>query len=137
MGDDLTRVLIADDHPLVREGLRGMLQSRGGFDVVGEAGDGAEAVRLARVKAPDVVVMDLHMPAVGGIEATRMLRAAAPDAAVLVLTMFEDDESVFAAVRAGARGYVLKGASQPEVVGAIEAVARGEAVFGPGIADRV
>ena len=137
MGEQLIRVVIADDHPLVRDGLRGMLMSRGGFDVVGESADGTEVLALVRSSPPDVVVMDLHMPSLGGVEATRLIKTAAPGVAVLVLTMFDDDDSVFAAIRAGARGYVLKGAGQTEIVSAIEAVARGEAVFGPAVADRV
>ena len=131
------RVVIADDHPLVREGLRGVLTSKGGFEVVAEAEDGLEAVAVIRQLRPDVAVMDLHMPGLTGIDATRRIKTASPDTAVLVLSMFDDDDSVFAAIRAGARGYVLKGAGQLEVIGAIQAVARGEAVFGATIADRV
>jgi DNA-binding NarL/FixJ family response regulator len=131
------RVLIADDHPLFRDGLRGLLASRDGLDVVGEAASGQEAVTLAASAFPDVVVMDLHMPGLNGIDATRRIMAASPHTAVLVLTMFSDDDSVFAAMRAGARGYLLKGAGQVEIVQAIQTVARGEAVFGPAIADRV
>jgi DNA-binding NarL/FixJ family response regulator len=131
------RVLVADDHPLFRDGLRGLLASRDGFDVVGEAATGQEAVTVTASAFPDVVVMDLHMPGLNGIDATRRIVAASPNTAVLVLTMFSDDDSVFAAMRAGARGYLLKGAGQAEIVQAIQAVARGEAVFGPAIADRV
>jgi DNA-binding NarL/FixJ family response regulator len=131
------RVLIADDHPLVRSGLRALLSSIEGIQLVGEAADGSTAVELALREHPDVVVMDIQMPGLGGIEATRQLAARAPGAAVLMLTMHEDDESVFAAMRAGARGYLLKGAEQEEVVGAIQAVSRGEAIFGPGVAQRV
>ena len=131
------RVLIADDHPLFRDGLRGLLASRDGFEVVAEAATGEEAVASAVSAFPDVVVMDLHMPGLNGIDASRRIAAATPHAAVLVLTMFGDDDSVFAARRAGARGYLLKGAGQAEIVQSIQAVARGEAVFGPAIADRV
>jgi DNA-binding NarL/FixJ family response regulator len=131
------RVLVADDHPLFRDGLRGLLVSRDGFEVVGEAATGEEAVAAAVAAVPDVVVMDLHMPGLNGIDATRRIAIATPHAAVLVLTMFGDDDSVFAAMRAGARGYLLKGAGQAEIVQSIQAVARGEAVFGPAIADRV
>jgi DNA-binding NarL/FixJ family response regulator len=131
------RVLLADDHPLVRSGLKALLTSVEGIEVVGEAADGAAAVELALRERPEVVVMDIQMPGQDGIEATRRLAADAPEVAVLVLTMHEDDESVFAAMRAGARGYVLKGAEQEEIVGAIHAVSRGEAIFGPGVAQRV
>jgi DNA-binding NarL/FixJ family response regulator len=131
------RVLIADDHPLVRSGLKALLASVEGIEVVGEAADGGATVELALRERPDVVVMDIQMPGQDGIEATRRLAAEAPQVGVLVLTMHEDDESVFAAMRAGARGYVLKGAEQEEIVGAIHAVSRGEAIFGPGVAQRV
>jgi DNA-binding NarL/FixJ family response regulator len=131
------RVLVADDHPLFRDGLLGLLTSRAGFEVVGEAASGQDAVAAAASAFPDVVVMDLHMPGLNGIDATRRIVAASPHTAVLVLTMFGDDDSVFAAMRAGARGYLLKGAGQAEIVQGIQAVARGEAVFGPAIADRV
>lgn len=137
MTDGSVRVLIVDDHPLVREGLVAVLRSRGGFEVVGEAGDGEEALRLCTELLPDVVVMDLNLPGINGVQATQRLVASSPGTAVLVLTMFEDDDSVFAAILAGARGYLLKGASQDSVADAIESVARGEAVFGPRIADRV
>ena len=133
----MIRVLVADDHPLVRSGLRALLASVEGIEVVGECADGRAAVELALRERPDVVVMDIQMPGQDGIEATRRLAAEAPDLAVLVLTMHEDDESVFAALRAGARGYVLKGAEQQEIVGAIHAVSRGEAIFGPQVAQRV
>jgi DNA-binding NarL/FixJ family response regulator len=131
------RVLIADDHPLFRAGLRTVLELADSITVVGEAADGAEAVAAAAELAPDVVVMDLHMPGLNGIEATRQILAARSDIGVLVLTMFEDDESVFAAMRAGALGYLLKGAGPEEIERAIAAVARGEAIFGPSVARRV
>lgn len=133
----MIRVLIADDHPLVRSGLRALLTSIDGIQLVGEATDGRMAVELSLSEQPDVVVMDIQMPGEGGIEATRSLAAKAPGVAVLMLTMHEDDESVFAAMRAGARGYILKGAEQQDVIGAIQAVSRGEAIFGPGVAQRV
>jgi DNA-binding NarL/FixJ family response regulator len=131
------RVLIADDHPLVRDGLRAALATLPEVQVVAEAATGAAAVREALLHRPDVVVMDLQMPEGNGIEATRELGRALPSAAVLVLTMFDDDDSVFAAMRAGARGYVLKGAEHHEIARAITAVAAGEAIFGPAVATRV
>ena len=132
-----TRVVIADDHPLVRAGLRAALAPLEEVEVVAEAATGQTAVREAVLHRPDVVVMDLQMPDLSGIEATRELRRAVPSASVLVLTMFEDDDSIFAAMRAGARGYVLKGAEPAEIARAITAVAAGEAIFGPAVAARV
>lgn len=131
------RVLIADDHPVVRDGLTTLLSSVPGFEVVAEAGNGSEAVREAVVHSPDVALVDLQMPLMDGFEATREIARVAPAVAVLILTMHEDDDSVFAAMRAGARGYLVKGASQEEILGGITAVARGEAIFGPGVAQRV
>jgi DNA-binding NarL/FixJ family response regulator len=131
------RVLIADDHPIFREGLRFLLDSLGWAEVVGEAETGVQAVEQAAALRPDVVAMDLQLPELNGIEATRRILAANPEARVLVLTMFDDDDSVFAAMRAGALGYLVKGAKPAEVAGAIQAVADGEAIFGPAIARRV
>ena len=131
------RVVIADDHPVVREGLSALLASVPSITVAGVAGTGREAVRAAVTLRPDVLVMDIQMPELSGVEAAAEIARAAPDVAVLMLTMFDDDDSVFAAMRAGARGYVLKGAQQDEIVRAIHAVAAGEAIFGPGIARRV
>jgi DNA-binding NarL/FixJ family response regulator len=131
------RVLVADDHPIVRDGLRLLLGSLADIEVVGEAATGTEAVAAAASVEPDVVVMDLHMPELNGIEATRRLVQAQPSVAVLVVTMFDDDDSVFAAMRAGARGYLLKDADQAEIVRAVRAVASGEAIFGPAVATRV
>jgi DNA-binding NarL/FixJ family response regulator len=131
------RVVVADDHPVFREGLRLLLADESGIEVVGVAADGVEAVRIAGELQPDVVVMDLSMPELDGIESTRQIVRDNPHTGVLVLTMFQDDESIFAAMRAGARGYLLKGAVQAEIVRAIEAVGGGTAVFGPSIAQRL
>ena len=131
------RVVIADDHPVVRDGLSALLASVPSITVAGVASTGREAVRAAVTLRPDVLVMDIQMPELTGVEAAAEIARAAPGVAVLMLTMFDDDDSVFAAMRAGARGYVLKGAQQDEIVRAIHAVAAGEAIFGPGIARRV
>lgn len=128
------RVLIADDHPTFRRGLTMTFVSTSRFDIVGEAASGSEAVALAAELQPDVVVMDLKMPNVNGIEATREIVGASPHIRVLVLTMFEDDDSVFAAMRAGAIGYVLKDSDEGHILRAVEAAAAGEAVFSPAIA---
>ena len=131
------RVLIADDHALFREGMHDLLDSVVDTEVVGEATTGAEAIGQAKALQPDVILMDIKMPGTNGIEATRAIVAASPHISILMVTMLEDDESVFAAMRAGARGYVLKGANQAEILRAIRAVTSGEAIFGPGIAKRV
>jgi len=131
------RVLVVDDHPLYRDGLVTAIAAMPDFEVIGDAGDGASAVGMAKELEPDVVVMDLHMPELNGIDATRRIVADRPDTAVLVLTMLESDDSVFAAIRAGARGYLLKGADRAEIRRALEAVANGEVVFSAGIASRV
>jgi DNA-binding NarL/FixJ family response regulator len=131
------RILIADDHPLFRDGLRALLNSVADTEVVGEATSGAEAISIAASLQPDVILMDINMPGVNGIEATRSIMQTSPHIGVLVVTMFEDDDSVFAAMRAGARGYLLKGADQAEVLRAIKAVASGEAIFSPAIAVRL
>lgn len=130
----MTRVLVADDHPAFRAGLRLMLAGAADLELVAEAEDGTQVAALVEEHRPDVVVMDLRMPGLDGIEATRRLVQDHPHVGVVVLTMFEDDDSVFAAMRAGARGYLLKGAEQEEIQRAIRAVAAGEALFGPGIA---
>jgi DNA-binding NarL/FixJ family response regulator len=132
-----TRVVVADDHPTFRRGLHALFDSLDDIEVVGEAEDGEAAVTLAAELSPDVVLMDLNMPGVNGIEATRRIVADNPSIAVLVLTMLDEDESVFAAMRAGARGYVVKGADTDDVLRALESVARGDAVFGPAVANRV
>ncbi|OAI43420.1 LuxR family transcriptional regulator [bacterium SCGC AG-212-C10] len=131
------RILVVDDHPVVRTGLKAVLATTDGLEQVGEASSGEEAVSLARDLLPDVVIMDINMPGMDGIEATRRIVATSPSVAIVVLTMHDDDDTVFAAMRAGARGYLLKGAEQDEVSRAIVSVARGEAIFGPAIADRV
>jgi DNA-binding NarL/FixJ family response regulator len=131
------RVLLADDHPLFRSGMRALLTAADGVLLVGEAGTGDEAVRLAAARQPDVVLMDLNMPGIGGIEATRRIVAAGPHIAVVVLTMYDDEDSVFDAIRAGARGYLLKGARRDEILRAVRAVAAGDAIFGPAIARRL
>lgn len=132
-----TSVLLADDHPTFRRGLGALFESLEGFIVVGEAVDGQTAVDLVKQLHPDVVVMDLNMPGITGVEATRRIVADNPNVAVLVLTMLDEDESVFAAMRAGARGYIVKGADTADVLRAVESVARGDAVFGPAVATRV
>jgi len=131
------RILLADDHVPFRDGLRALLGTVEALEVIGEVGSGDEAVSSAAVLQPDVILMDLRMPGLDGIEATRRIVVTSPHIAVLVLTMFEDDGSVFAALRAGARGYLLKGADRAEIVRAIHAVASGEAIFGPAVARRV
>jgi DNA-binding NarL/FixJ family response regulator len=134
---ELIRVLIADDHPHFRDGLRALLISAPDLEVVGEAGDGEQAISLAAKLQPDVILMDLNMPGVGGIEATRRILRTSPHIAILVISMFEDDDSVFTALQAGARGYILKGALKAEILRSIRAVASGEAIFGPSIAKRL
>ena len=136
MSDPIS-VVVADDHPVFRHGMRALLDGVADVELIGEAADGDEAVAAALALEPDVVLMDLRMPGLNGIDATRKILAAAPDAGILVLTMFEDDDSVFAAMRAGARGYLLKGSEQEEVMRAIRAIASGEAIFGPAIARRL
>jgi DNA-binding NarL/FixJ family response regulator len=131
------RVLIADDHPAFRRGLRLMLADTDDLEVVGEAGSGAEAVAMAGELAPDVVLMDIQMPDLNGIDATRRLLAAGTQARVAVLTMFEDDDSVFAAMRAGAHGYLLKDADEDQILGSIRAIGAGQAIFSPAIAKRL
>ena len=136
-GSDLIRVLVADDHPVVRSGLIGVLTSLEGFDVVAVAADGQEAVREAVLHRPHVALMDLQMPGTDGFHAIRELARVAPSVRVCVLTMYDDDASLLAAMQAGAHGYVLKGAEQEEIARAVRAIAAGEVIFGPGIAERV
>jgi DNA-binding NarL/FixJ family response regulator len=131
------RILVADDHPTVREGIRALLSGRADMDLIGEASTGDEAATLAAAMQPDVVIMDLRMPGLNGIDATRQITANSPRMAVLVLTMLEDDDSIFAAMRAGALGYLLKGAGRDEMTRAIHAVANGEAIYSPAIAQHI
>jgi len=133
----MIRVLVADDHPAFRRGLELMLADIDDLLIVGNAETGGQAVQLTETLTPDVVLMDLRMPDLDGIEATRQINRIAPAPAIVVLTMFQDDDSVFAAMRAGARGYLLKGADQDEIVRAIRAAAAGEAIFGHEVAARV
>jgi DNA-binding NarL/FixJ family response regulator len=130
-------VVIADDHPIFREGLRALLSTDEGIEVVGEAASGDEALQRVEELQPDVVLMDLHMPNIDGVAATREIAQRSPHVAVLVLTMFDDDDSVFAAMRAGARGYLLKGSNQADVLRAVHLVGAGGAMFGPAVAQRV
>ncbi len=130
-------VLIADDHQLFRDGLKALLLSAPETEVVGEAATGQEAIQLASKHQPDIILMDIHMPDMDGISATRQIVKADPNVKVLMVTMFEDDQSVFSAMRAGARGYVLKGAKHDEMLRAIRAVHSGEAIFSPAIASRM
>ncbi len=134
---DSLRVLIADDHPFFRDGMRMFLETTPDIAVVGEAATGEEAVAQAETLQPDVILMDIKMPGMSGIEATRRILGTNPSVHVLVVTMFEDDATVFTAMRAGARGYVLKDAQKDDVLRAIRAVGRGEAIFSPGIAARL
>lgn len=131
------RLLLADDHTLFRHGIRALLSSIPDVELVGEAATGEEAVAKADSLQPDVILMDVRMPDISGIEATRRVLAAHPDTRIVVLTMLEDDDSVFAAMRAGARGYVVKGADETEMLSVVRAVARGEALFGPAVAGRL
>ena len=131
------RVLIADDHTLFREGLRALLASVSDIDVVGETASGQETLVEAGELQPDVILMDIQMPDLNGIEATRRSHHTHPHMGIIMLTMFQDDDSVFAAMRAGARGYVLKGADQSVLLRAMRAVANGESLFSPEIAERL
>jgi DNA-binding NarL/FixJ family response regulator len=132
-----TRVLVADDHALFRYGLKAMLANAEGFEVVGEAATGEEVLEKVAQTQPDIILMDIRMPGINGIEATRRVLERTPRVGVVVVTMLEDDDSVFAAMRAGARGYILKGADAEEVLNVVTAVAGGEAHFGSEIAKRL
>lgn len=137
MQPETIHVLIADDHTLFREGLVSLLESVSEIEVAGTVENGGQAIRAAADLQPDVILMDLQMPETNGIDATREIIQTSPHIGVIILTMFEDDDSVFAAMRAGARGYILKGADQKDLLRAIRAVANGEALFGPSIASRM
>lgn len=134
---DRTRIIIADDHPLFRKGMRAMLESLPEMEVVGEAATGEAAIALAGDLAPDVIVMDLQMPGGTGLAATRAILNASPHIRILMVTLFDDGESVFTALRAGARGYILKDTEAGEMARAVQAVSRGEAIFSPAIANRL
>jgi DNA-binding NarL/FixJ family response regulator len=134
---DKIRILIVDDQMITRSGLQNLLTAQGDLEIVGEAKDGQEAIEMAAALQPDVILMDLRMPGTNGIEATRRIRRTSPHIHILVLTVFEDDTSVFPAIRAGASGYLLKNTEQDELLRAIRTVAEGGAIFSPGIAQRV
>jgi DNA-binding NarL/FixJ family response regulator len=134
---DILSILIADDHPIYRKGMRALLASLPEFELAGEASSGTEAIRMAAEMQPDVVLMDLQMPGGHGLDAIRQITQTSPSIRILVVTMFEDDDSVFTAMRAGARGYVLKDAGDEEITRAILAVGRGEAIFSAAIASRM
>lgn len=131
------RIVIAEDHPMFRSGVRGLLATTDDLEVVGEAADGEEAVRIAGELLPELVLMDIRMPGLNGIEATRLIRERYPRTEVLILSMHSDDQSVFTAMRAGAKGYVLKDADEEELLQSIRMVGSGRAVFGTGIAERM
>jgi DNA-binding NarL/FixJ family response regulator len=137
MNKDVPRILVVDDHKLFREGLIALLNAAPETTVAGEAGTGAEAVAQAKALEPDIVLMDIQMPDMNGIEATRRILAEQSAVGVIMLTMLEDDDSLFAAMCAGARGYILKGADKEEVLRTVTAVAEGQALFGPAIAGRL
>ncbi len=137
MSKDVPRILVVDDHKLFREGLIALLDAAPETAVIGEAGTGAEAIAQTKALAPDVILMDIQMPDMNGIEATRRIVANQPGVGVIMLTMLEDDDSLFAAMCAGARGYILKGADRAEVLRTVAAVAEGQALFGPAIASRL
>ena len=137
MSPDPVHVLLADDHPVYRDGLAGLLGATTDLVVVGQAGTGREAVELAASLTPDVVVLDLNMPELNGVDAARQIVGTAPHTAVLILTMYDDDALVFQALQAGARGYLLKSADPDTVLAAVRSVARGEAIFGAALAQRL
>ncbi|MFL7840296.1 MAG: response regulator [Candidatus Promineifilaceae bacterium] len=134
---DTTRILIVDDQVITRSGLQNLLTTQPDLEIIGEAKDGQEAIEMASDLQPDVILMDLRMPGTNGIEATRRIRRTSPHIHILVLTVFEDDTSVFPAIRAGASGYLLKNTDQDELLRAVRTVAEGGAIFSPSIAQRV
>jgi DNA-binding NarL/FixJ family response regulator len=133
----LVRVVVVDDHPLFRQGIGSLIRDSAETDLVGVGASGEDAIKLCAQHQPHVVVMDVHMPGLGGVEATRRIAQDHPDTAILMLTMMDEDDSVFAAMRAGARGYVLKGADPAEILRAVIAVANGQAIFGASVANRL
>ena len=137
MNDTTIRAVVAEDHPVFRDGLVTVLNAAEGIEVVAAVSTGEEAIEHAATTQPDVVIMDLHLPGLNGVEATRTVTATSPHIGVLVLTMYDDDDLVFSAIRAGARGYLLKGAEARDIIRAVRAVNAGEAIFGPGIAVRL
>jgi DNA-binding NarL/FixJ family response regulator len=137
MNDRVLRVIVADDHPVFRQGLRASLSAENDIEVVAECGDGPTVVATATTALPDVVLMDIRMPEMNGIEATGRILSAAPGTRIVMLTMFDDEESVFEAMRAGARGYLLKGSEPADIARAVRSVAEGDAIFGPAIAERM
>lgn len=137
MNEQRIRILVVDDHQLFREGLTALLNAAPQTTVIGEAGTGMEAVAKTEALAPDIILMDIQMPEMNGIDAMRRILTDHPNIYVIMLTMLEDDDSLFAAMRAGARGYILKGADKAEVLRTVAAVAEGQALFGPAIASRI
>jgi DNA-binding NarL/FixJ family response regulator len=137
MSEDVIRILVVDDHQLFREGLSALLNAASQTTVIGEAGTGAEAIAQVEALDPHVILMDIQMPDMNGIEATRRILADHPSIRIIMLTMLEDDDSLFAAMRVGVRGYILKGADKAEVLRTVLAVAEGQALFGPSIAERI
>ena len=134
---DLIRILIVDDHTLFREGVQAILKAVADFEIVGEAATGGEAIEMVSALMPDIILMDIQMPDMNGVEATHKILDKYPQIGIIMLTMLEDDDSLFSALQAGARGYVLKGADKAEMVRSIRSVASGEALFGPAIANRL
>jgi DNA-binding NarL/FixJ family response regulator len=134
---DPVRILIVDDHTLFREGVRAILKAVADIEIIGEAATGEEAIDKVSALTPDIILMDIQMPDMNGVEATHKILKNHPDMGIIILTMLEDDDSLFSALRAGARGYVLKGADKAEMLKSIRAVANGEALFGPAIANRL
>jgi DNA-binding NarL/FixJ family response regulator len=137
MSEGGIRILVADDHPMLREGLVGVLSTQPDFEVVGEAADGSETVRLAEALSPDVILLDLEMPGTDGVAALEGLRDAGSGARAIVFTAYDTDERILGALRAGARGYLLKGASRAEIFGAVRTVHAGSSLLQPGVTARL